>query len=290
MTVPVTPLTNENVKEIFKGTFRSLIIGSSESGKSYFLTQRVLPNIQDQYDRVFIFTRETNRGFYEKQTWDWRANKERRDWVKMGKVKREAYKSWYGNPEHKRFVAINTSPSTIQANIEMIAQSQNATKLYHSNGKVKKDELGNDMYKYKLMLIFDDVIDERINKSQEVINLFTHYRHINISTFMLLQTSTVQIPTIVKNQTTILVMAKMHSSDMRKRIMNEFVRCIVEDYYSNNDDIKIAMHDLYKNTCKDYKYGLLISNKNRLYHQCGNIPAREIEGWNDDYSASNFKG
>lgn len=276
----VDKITNKSVHDVFSGTFRSLFVGCSQSGKSYFLTQKVLPVIQYQYDRVFVFTRPTSVPYYEKHTWDWNANREHRVWNAKSETAKELYKRWYGEPKYKRFICINDQPRTVPMALNQITSSQDANALSKLNDTDEKS------FKYKLLIIFDDVLNEKLNNTDEMRDLFTNYRHYNISTIMLAQVSSVLTTTAMKNNINILVMAKMPLLNMRKTLINDYIKNIMVDVYEDEDEAKRKADLLYNKVCKEMDHGLLIIDldKSNIYWQGGHLPKRDIPGWNDDNS------
>lgn len=268
-------LDNRNIMKVFGGEpFRCLVIGSSQSGKSFFMTQKVLPMIQHQYDRVFIFTRKTNVSYYTKQTWDWKANEDKRKYLNSS----WAYRQVFDMPKSDRFVHFVTDFDKFIPMIRVIEKTQEVNCIKGGN---EKD--GDDKYKYRVLVLFDDILNEKLNKDQTIVDMFSNFRHINVSTIMIVQVSTVLISSLQKNNSGIAVIAKMISDDMRRRTLKEFVKnSVKKSVLDDDDDVNTETKRIYGDVVEQYDHGILISHLDTgvLYYHVDELEHRDVVGWN----------
>lgn len=261
-------LTDSRIKQTFSPNFRSIIFGSSGSGKSFFLTQKLFPKIQEQYDFIVVFTRPTNYEYYIRQTYDTYANRP------LPPPKQ----SWFSfNPEPQpvtNFVYVSTDPNEFTTIIDSMPE-------YQQDNIKSIDDEGNPVYKYRGLFIFDDVLDERFSKSQSIINVFTHYRHYNIDTFFLVQTSAVQITPLMRNNIDIFIMTKMKLAEMRNRCLNYYLKDIIQTIDMKGDEAKQISQNIYKKVCEDNKHGVLLLDMNTpaIYYTTSTIQPREVKGY-----------
>lgn len=258
-------LTDDRIHKIFDRNFRAMIVGGSGTGKSFFLTQKILPVIHEQYDRIFVFTKPPNINYYEMQTWDLKANKETRNYKKP----------WIGEGKPvERFVQIETNIDRFESIINLIGEDQ------HRNRLGFKDD-GETIYKYRVLMIFDDIAREKFNKSNTMIDVFTNYRHYNVDTVFLIQSSTVIITPQMTNNIDVFIMSRMGNTKMRNTALYDFARDALQTIDMKDDQGKELVKDVYKDICDKNDYGILIIDMrhNKALYHTRKVKAREIRGW-----------
>jgi len=171
--------------------FRMLIYGASGSGKSFFLTKKLLPMIKDQYNAIFIFTLPENNGYYKKA------------------VEREMNKKLY--LVNQGFLPV----------LKKITEQQRG----NTSGK---DELGNPKFRSNLLFIWDDVLSEKVLRNQEFVDQFTHMRHLHISTILITQITNKAISPQLRSNVTHSVIFKINDYMQRRdvhKLLENVVAC-----------------------------------------------------------------
>jgi len=168
------------VKKLNKNYFKMLIMGASNSGKSYFLMNTILPLLKKKYDEYCIFTREFNKREYQ-HTFRTKMRKEPRIYIGKDNI------------------------------LEKIRKIMNAQR---ENVK-KYDKRGIPIYHTNILFIFDDIIDEKLFKEPLFMELFFNMRHMQISTILCAQLTNKAIATQMKGNTDFFVMFRI--GDMYQR-------------------------------------------------------------------------
>ena len=217
-----------NINEIFNNpkNYRCIIYGSTDTGKSYYLANMIYPEIKDLFHKIFVFSKTSNKGFYEKH---------------------------YG-----KNILFFTNKSEFKNLITKIRNKQTDKKNIKG-----VDEEGNPIYKKRLLFIFDDVISEKLVKSEEFGDLFTNGRHDAITTFFLIQTCSVVVSTLMKNNVEISVICRFLNRNMKNRITMDLIDPI--DYYYTNKgknisekELRIKTNKIYNKIVLNQEYGKII--------------------------------
>lgn len=242
------PIPEYDVEQIFDHHFRCLITGASDTGKSFFMTQVLFPYLKDKFDRVIIFTRETNVPYYEHNTKDFAARKENKSFG-------QRVKEWFtGEEENERFVHTVTDLREIPSILSSIPQEQE---------KVGATADGTPRYRYDYLVVFDDIMNEKLMKSQMITDLFTHYRHYQVSVFFVAQASNRYVPAIVKNNSSVVVITSMEDRDMRNDLLRHHVYACIDSIDYSDDQVRTKARNAYKFAIEDKKeagfpYGVMV--------------------------------
>lgn len=180
----------EMKKRITEKMFRMIIFGQTASGKTYFLANSVLPAISKNFDKFVVFTKKYNSEVYRKML------------KKVG-------------VEEKDIIIFNVSllsdpeDTTIIKQDYVIPTLQSIAKTQERNVLPDLDKEGHPTYKYRVLCILDDILNEKMMKSSAFEDVFYTYRHLNISVILLSQISNKCISTQMKGNTHYNVIFKM---------------------------------------------------------------------------------
>jgi hypothetical protein len=248
-----------DVEKVFDHHFRCLVTGASDTGKSFFVTQVLFPHIQDKFDRVLIFTRSANVPYYEKNTKYFRAAQEKKTFATR-------FKEWFTGEKEPtdNFVRIITDLSEIPGELSNIPEEQEI---------VREEKDGTPVYRYNYLIIFDDILHEKLMKSQIITDLFTHFRHYSVSVFFIAQASSYFIPSVVQNNSSVLIITSMEDRDMRNSLLRHHVFTCIESIDMSDEVVRSKARKAYKFAIEEKKmngfpYGVLIVDKKhrRLFY------------------------
>src|SRR6185369_5729546 len=131
--------------------FRLICFGASQSGKTYFITQKLIPILLQKYQKWFIITPSYNQNVYKQLL--------PKDTVTF----------------------IDSTKFTDKNNLEQILLK---IQFCLNQTKVGKDFFGHTVYKWNSIIILDDVLSPKFSRSEGMINLFARFRHYQVSTIM----------------------------------------------------------------------------------------------------------
>jgi len=232
----MTEFTEGDVAHMLDHYFRCLIIGATGTGKSFFMTQMLFPYIQHRYDRVIIFTRETNITYYEINTRYFRANN-------------QTWWEWLTG-SRENFVKVCTDINSIIPTIRDIPNHQEI---------IGFDPDGTPRYKYNYLLVFDDILNARLVQDQTFVNLFTHYRHYQVSLFFIAQATSRIVPPNIRTQASVVIMTSTSQRDVRNNLLREYVYQLVED--------DIFAHDArVRNLARSAYYKAIVEPRSRQFY------------------------
>ncbi|NHZ84292.1 MAG: hypothetical protein GWP19_00235 [Planctomycetia bacterium] len=216
--------SSEITKRFTDDYFRMMIFGSTGCGKSYWLTKTFFPIIMPKYDVVIVFTKEHNRIYYRNAL----------------------------EPFKKQF-KLKTSIVTkdIPGNLKKIvaAQDRNKMKKHSKDGEI--------LYKDNILLIYDDILDERLFKDRKFLDQFTSLRHQQFSVIVISQTINKEINTQMKANTQFFVIFKLNHYKQSAELIKIIEGC-VGGINESEDYVKKKARSLYTNRCCTTKYGNLI--------------------------------
>jgi hypothetical protein len=254
--------------------FRMIIFGSSGSGKTHFLESAIWPNIRNfntgfagdanrtkekRFDKVVVFTPAHNNSRYKKFYYPEVAEKIKREDGSIGEN-----------------IMIYNDVSTYPEIINAIKTRQISDVVMHKKDGVpvpKLKEDGNPVYKYDILMIFDDILDKKFVNSDEVANLFATFRNINISTVFIIQDVAVFTTPMIRAQMTVLVLCKLLDKKSRNIILREYIAPSLDAFMKESDPkydpdtIEELCEELYKSIVEGHKWGKLIAQteENLLY-------------------------
>jgi hypothetical protein len=252
-------IPDKDVPKIFDHFFRCLVTGASDTGKSFFVTQVVFPHIANDFDRVIIFTRDANVPYYEKNTKYFRAARDNKTFLTKAK-------EWLTGEEEQtdNFVRIVTDLSKIPEELSNIPAEQEI---------VREEKDGTPVYRYRYLIVFDDIMHKKLMESQIITDLFTHYRHYGVSVFFIAQASSRFVPSVVQNNSSILLITSMEDRDMRNNLLRHHVFTCVESVDMSDEVVRSKARKAYKYAIEEKKqqgfpYGVLIVDKKhrRLFY------------------------
>jgi len=195
--------------------FNSIIYGKTKSGKTYFLLNIMYPMIRDLYDKVYIFSRASNYKTYK-----------------------EAIPNCvFIDHDHGRAMK-DLLNFQIYKNID--------------EEKSKKDK-HQTIYKDNFLIIWDDILDEKLFKDDIFKSQFFNGRHYQISVILLTQVSNKIITTDIKGNTQVSIYFKIvdvnQLNSCRRRIEEALVNQGYDEKKSQAMAVKIMREEVIN---KDY--------------------------------------
>jgi len=214
----------ELIKKIKAGPFRMLIFGSSGSGKSHFLTHTMLPLIKTNYDEFVVFTRAFNKSFFQK----------------MFQTKMKPHIPMF-----------HIGIEGILDKIEDIKEKQ------MENVKTW-DKYGNPIFRTNIMFVFDDILNEKLFKNDEFLEVFANLRHLQISTILCTQITNKVISTQMKCNTNFFVIFKLNDEIQQRFPLARIREAINKDGIIESRKLKRKAINIYNDRLIRKKYGYLI--------------------------------
>lgn len=194
--IKVDHISNSGLDE-YVGDMRGLVIGASGSGKSYFCVYELYPLIAHKYNVVVVFTKKGNEGFYEKNI---------------------------------PGVMVITDLQDIPTYLQRLEDYQVSNPKTNWRGQEQTDQHGNKVYQNNILVIFDDVIDEKLVQNKTLQEAFANYRHLQIDILFIIQASTRVVSTLMKNNVNTVIICAMPNADMRKKLLKEYLVPTLEVY------------------------------------------------------------
>jgi len=220
------------LKNINENYFRMLILGKTGSGKTYFLNNQLLPKLSKKYTMFYIFTTPYNIDVYKQVLTELEVPKERQK--VMG------------------FTDVSLIPAVIQQ-----------IELTIAKDKVDKDSDGHPIFRDHSLLVFDDILDDKVMSSMEFRGIFTRFRHIQASAIILAQITTKAVTPAMKGNMNYGVYFQLESQQMRFAV--EMIRDILM-----SKDIKLTKikatelaKKIYIDNVQDHGY-VITTDKNEI--------------------------
>lgn len=210
--------------------FRALFLGSSGSGKTHYLIEEwYKKKLQYEYEKVIVITTKINDSYYRKNI-----------------------------PKAAIFTPEGDANKKIQQIDSLIEDLENA--LY-KHGVKGKDEKGNYIFKYNTLIIFDDIINEKVIHKSKVNEMFCRFRHLQTSIIFLIQTGTRMITTSMKSNATHFALFNM--TDQRSRnVQEEQIRNVIwavpQNATFSHNYIKKVAKLIYRDYILSVPYGRVI--------------------------------
>ena len=215
-------------EKIGQNISRYMIFGSTGSGKSFMLAFKLLPKIKKKYQIIVVFTREYNRSFFNK-----------------------VFKHGYKNIQHKIYTNV---PNIMDTMTKIINSQKRNIKKY--------DKYGSVIYNDNILVILDDIINEKILKTDKFLELFVNMRHLQISVILVSQIINKAITPQLKSNTDYFIMFRLNSNIQRRPIYTMISDCIL------SKDFDISDKKAYSNAKKLYfdkvckqKYSYIVIDK-----------------------------
>jgi hypothetical protein len=211
--------------------FRCIIFGSSGSGKTYLVLNRILPMLKNSYDNVIVFTRSHNNKQY-----------------------RKAIKKIFGD-----------YPTIINSNFKGNLKKIRVKQERNEDKELSKKE-DHPVYRSNLLFIWDDILDESLFKDQDFMDQFTNMRHLQCSTIVLSQVSNKVINTQMKANTNYFIFFKLNNKIQRRMALN-MIEEVVDWKFGSKDPAEDSKKIWNKNVI-DKKYGyIVITDDNEIHLQ-----------------------
>lgn len=220
-----------NLDSLNSGLFRMVIIGNSESGKTYTITNNLWGTIKDKYDVVFVLSTQYN----------------------FGKYKVIGNKLFFIDIESNENK--NIKDPIIYALRKIIKQM--------SKGLIGFEKTtGKPVYKCTTLIIFDDVVDKKFSKSDEMLNLFSKVRNYQGSLIYSTQfTHIVLSPSMLNNTTHTILLPCM--GDVRRDCISK-VKSYLK-YKTDKEGTKEAT-SIYEKYIDNKMHGKLLLTTKKIYY------------------------
>jgi len=226
----VEGLNDATIKAFREDYFRCIFYGGTKSGKTYLLLNSVLPSIIDQYDNVFIFTKKDNKTEYE-----------------------HAMKAM-GLPEtHYKMVF---SQYILQLKrIRMLQEINVNEQLSQKKGKT--------VFNTNILVIWDDVLDEKLFNEPDFLDQFTNFRHLQISVILLSQITTKILNPRIKSNVKFYIFFRINDAHQRRECISILEGCILKanDRKSITTNAKFEADDLYRSVIGLGKWGHIVCDE-----------------------------
>lgn len=203
------------------------ILGASNTGKSTYIRQLWNSALKDVYTKVFVFTTDSNTSYY---------------------------KSFL-----PRDACIITDPSTFLRAFNMIGKIQDKNVVGYQRD-------GEPQYRDKILIIFDDIVDEKFIKDQLIANAVATWRHKAVSFIFSIQATAKYISEMIKNNASHIVYFRLNSGLWRVYEVlaqtEQFIHC------STETQAKALAKNVYTKFVRNRSYGKLVVDtvKNKLYY------------------------
>lgn len=225
-------MNKDALKEIKKKFFRMIVFGSSQSGKTYFVLNILLPSIINSYDTIYVFTTKGNKKSYENKF----------DELNLKK-----------NDQNYEIITKN-----------YIEELENLRDQQEDN-VIGTNDIGENIYGSNVLIIWDDILDGKVTKQKPFRDMFTNMRHLQFSTIFLTQIVNKVITTDMKANTSYFVIFKIGHYDQRR----EALKLIKGSIGLPTDSDKMAQAKAlkcYHENIQNPEYGyLIISERSELF-------------------------
>ena len=221
---------NDYINQLKNKYFRLIILGKSQSGKSYFLKNRVIKNLREDYDNLVLFTDEMNRNSYKIEYQPCTIIAKKHDEV-LRKMTDKIKQSYVYN--------------------------ENNEKLYAKNGDLLRPN--------NSLFVFDDIFSKKLIKSEIFIELLCILRHLQISVIFITQHCEIILNRLIKSQSDAFVLMKTSDQYSRNRFIDIIQTALINEY--DDKKRKEKAMKIYNEFVLGKKYGKVIVdlNKNKIY-------------------------
>jgi hypothetical protein len=139
--------------------FRAMFIGKTGSGKTYTFNQIFKSTLSKQYDVVYVFTPEVGRIYYENL---------------MGNM---------------GVVYTNTTVKGISSVLKNIKDEQYKHQVYDEEYKIVCNDAGDPIYDRQILIVFDDIINEKLKKDATYREFYGFTRKMYMSVVFIIQST-----------------------------------------------------------------------------------------------------
>lgn len=193
----------EDLEKIYYTSHKILIYGATGSGKSYFIENFYLNKIGKIYDDIIVFTREQNRIFYQNIN------------------KRFKTLQIYTDYDNRLNEFIENYDDFIIEKIKYILQ------LQIKNVKRIDKTTNETIYKSKICIIFDDIILDKLFKSETFKSgLIYNSRKLQISIVLSSQITSQEIQSTIKSNFNLFVLFPVNDVNQKKYMISLIRDCI----------------------------------------------------------------
>ena len=212
---PIIKIDEFDLSKFSKIGARNIIFGASNSGKTFLLQKRIYPKIFKTYEYVFIITQITNNQGY------------------ISMIPNNYFMKEVGSGITKKMPQVEIcnplNVKEIENELQKIKKFQEANMIRDYKGNILKDINGDIIYKYNVLLIFDDIVSKKLKDSDLFSNIFTTYRHWKITLIFLIQSIYGFIDSLMTSNTTYLTIYDL--SGQRTAIISRFIIPVVNKHY-----------------------------------------------------------
>lgn len=221
-----------NLDSLLAQHFRMIVFGSSGSGKTYYICNKIIPVLLEKYQAFFVISPNYNGGVYPKHL--------PKTTMTIDSTK---FHKGDGLPEKLK-------------QIEFVLQS------YKKKGV--KDQHGHAIFKYNSCIILDDVLSEKDAKSDELPNMFMRFRHYNCSLIFTSNSCTRIVSQAMIANSTHLIHFRFTAKPRNdaKHMIENYIDC-----KGTEKEIKKEVEKVYTKYLDEKKYGCLIIDvtNNKIY-------------------------
>lgn len=115
---------------------------------------------------------------------------------------------------------------------------------------------------FKIIIIFDDIINEKLVNDSGFMNLFGRARHFNINIIFIIQSYTRVLSPFMKNQATHYLLFGLNNPRMERLLVSDFIEPLMSDIKTNDKEAHEKAINMYKDNIVDKKYGNILINYN----------------------------
>lgn len=227
-----------------KDSFRMMIYGASNTGKTYFLKNFLLPVLKKKFDKVYIFTVKHNVEPYKRRL------------ESLGFVDTESY-------------TIFDDPNPMFIRMALTALNELKNKLYKLD---EYDSDDNPIYSQEWLYIFDDILNKKLTESPEFLDIFISGRHSYTSVIMISQVTTDIVTPKIKGNLTHKIIFPTDNKFQKLEYLN-LIGSAIESAYDDQgqslseSEIREKANTFYirgvKGEKNKYRY-IIIDGKNKM--------------------------
>jgi len=116
---------------------------------------------------------------------------------------------------------------------------------------------------YRIIILFDDIINEKLVNSTEIMNLFARARHYGINLIFLIQSYTRVVTPFMRNNITHYLLFALNDAQQEKKITRELILPISGDIDKSEKDNTFKAICIYKKDVLNVKYGNILIDYNK---------------------------
>lgn len=197
-------------KHIPKDSFRMIIYGATQTGKTYFLRHHLLEQVADKFDKIYVFTVNHNKDTYTKILHE-----------KLKYIEGETYD-----------VFTDPNPDFILQMISVLGALRD--KMYKTD---KYTDEGDPIYGGEWLYVFDDILNKTLTSDPEFRALFVAGRHQGISVVMITQVTNDVITTAIKGNTDMVVIFPIYNTFQRREILARITEALIKRHDDRHEEV-----------------------------------------------------